>query len=305
MESLRLLILGDMGGIDHYPYNTFFERSTAFEMGRIADLYKPDAIFALGDNFYYDGVKDVHDSRFAATFEDVYYQASLQIPWYLIAGNHDHNGNVSAQIAYSNYSLRWHFPDNFYYREFRISSASNETVGIVFIDTVLLCGNTKLDDDVGQPQHDGKESKDKYWDTVKDYLKHSKANYLFTAGHFPIYSVGAHGPTECLTKDLQPMLETFEANGHFCGHDHNLQHLMVHTNQGQRIDYFVSGMANFVNPSTKHKGDVPDGSLQFHNANYFTKGGFLYAEATPQNMTFTFIAASGQVLYTTVLEPRL
>ena len=30
----------------------------------MAEAYGPKFIFALGDNFYYDGVKDVNDKRF-------------------------------------------------------------------------------------------------------------------------------------------------------------------------------------------------------------------------------------------------
>ena len=42
------------------------------------------------------------------TFEDVFTSKSLMRDWYLVAGNHDHNGNVTAQIEYTNKTQRWY-----------------------------------------------------------------------------------------------------------------------------------------------------------------------------------------------------
>jgi len=43
--------------------------------------------------------------------QDIFTATSLQSRWYMIAGNHDHNKNVTAQIAYTNKSHRWYMPD--------------------------------------------------------------------------------------------------------------------------------------------------------------------------------------------------
>ena len=60
------------------------------------------------------------DKRFQETFESVFTAKSLMTPWYFCAGNHDHRGNVSAQIAYSSKSQRWNFPDFYYTKSWTI-----------------------------------------------------------------------------------------------------------------------------------------------------------------------------------------
>ncbi len=49
------------------------------------------------------------------------------------------------------------------------------------------------------------------------------APYLLVGGHFPVYSVAEHGPTQCLVDRLRPLLHQYHATVYVCGHDHNLQ----------------------------------------------------------------------------------
>ncbi|XP_025109580.1 tartrate-resistant acid phosphatase type 5-like [Pomacea canaliculata] len=304
VDSLRFLVIGDMGGLPTWPYTTFVEVGTAEEMGKIADLYSPQFVLELGDNFYYDGVKNVQDKRFEVTFENVYKADSLKkIPWYLVAGNHDHNGNVSAQIAYSKVSQRWNFPDYYYPLSFAIPN-TNTSLDIVMMDTVLLCGNSGYDSAHTQPT--GPEDKikaDEQWEFIQKSLQGSKAMYLFTAGHFPVYSVAEHGPTDCLVSQLLPLLYKTHASGHMCGHDHNLQHLQT-AEAGITLDFILSGSANFIDESMAHETAVPPGSLKFHWADITKLGGFVYAEATSKNMTITYMEANGKILYKTTVFPR-
>lgn len=50
-----------------------------------------------------------------------------------------------------------------------------------------------------------------------------RANYLFVAGHYPIYSVSEHGSFKCLESKLDPLLRKYNVNAYLSGHDHNLQ----------------------------------------------------------------------------------
>ncbi|KAJ8305456.1 hypothetical protein KUTeg_016001 [Tegillarca granosa] len=149
-DSLKFLVLGDWGGLPTFPFHTSIERGVAKQMGRVKQQFGGEFVLALGDNFYFDGVKDVSDKRFKETYDYVFTADSLKnVPWYLVAGNHDHNGNVSAQIEYSKHESRWNFKDFYYLLQFPVPGGKN--VDIVMIDTVLLCGNSDHDFKNQQP----------------------------------------------------------------------------------------------------------------------------------------------------------
>ena len=94
----------------------------------------------LGDNFYWDGVKDEYDARFKETFEDVFTAQSLQVPWYVVAGNHDHHRNVSAQIDYSQKSERWNFPNYYYSKIFNVpGNFVSKTILYSILFTITGC----------------------------------------------------------------------------------------------------------------------------------------------------------------------
>ncbi|XP_054707866.1 tartrate-resistant acid phosphatase type 5-like [Uloborus diversus] len=303
-SSLKFLVIGDWGGLPIFPYRTLVELNVGREMAEAATKLGIDFVLTLGDNFYFDGVKDVDDPRFKETYESAFNYESLQIPWFIIAGNHDHYGNVSAQIAYSARSDRWIFPDLYYRKKFQVPS-SNATVEIIMLDTVMLCGNTDPLNPYEPPafRKYTKYQEEKQWQWLEESLKLSKAEYLIVCGHFPVYSVALHGSTDCLVKRLKPLLEKYHVSAYFSGHDHNLQHIQVKTNSTV-MDYFVSGSANFIDPSKRHFKEIPPNSLLFHWGNPYSLGAFTFMDISAKNMTVAFVHSVGKFLYSYSREPR-
>ncbi|XP_064626660.1 tartrate-resistant acid phosphatase type 5-like [Lineus longissimus] len=304
-DSVRFLVIGDWGGLPYSPFSTAIERAIAKQMAKVSSNIDSQFLLALGDNFYFDGVVNVHDPRFHETYEDVFTHDSLQTPWYLVAGNHDHRGNVTAQILYSQVSKRWNYPDYYYTMSYPIPN-SKKTVRFVMIDTILLCGVSDTHY-LGEPPLGAADQSvaDKQWLWIEQQLSHSKDDYLIVAGHYPVYSIAEHGPTDCLIKQLDPMLHKYNVSAFMSGHDHNLQHL-VYTDvlYKTKMDYFVIGSANFIDNSIKHKNAVPKGSLKFHWADTSTFGGFAKVLITPHDMTLTLLRANGVELYQKTIRPR-
>lgn len=63
-------MIGDWGGLPYIPFTTEIEKAVAQQMGKFAAKNNVEFVLALGDNFYYDGVKDSGDPRFKVRLID-------------------------------------------------------------------------------------------------------------------------------------------------------------------------------------------------------------------------------------------
>ena len=63
-QSLNWLVIGDWGGLPDFPYRTAIEKAISVKMASVARNISASFVLALGDNFYFDGVKSAEDPRF-------------------------------------------------------------------------------------------------------------------------------------------------------------------------------------------------------------------------------------------------
>lgn len=289
-------------------------------MGRFAADHEIDEVFLLGDNFYGSGIHgSCYNCRFQKTFEDIYNASSLtEIPFYAVAGNHDHLGNVSAQIEYSSVSFRWKFPDYYYSVTNNISTPSGKTITaqIVMIDTVLL---DTLDGKFGENSDapgaevpKGLPSAESQWEWIEAQLSASTADYLWVGGHFPVWSGCEHGPTDLLVLKLKPMLEKYKVTGYMSGHDHCQEWVdegkgpvYLITGSGFECCYSNANAHKLPENSVKFaywKGDCPSGAVcppQSKNS------AFTVFNVTDAGMIISIIDSAGTVLYSPpIIEPR-
>jgi hypothetical protein len=296
--DLKFLIMGDWGGTQTAPFTTDREVATAAGMGKVGAAVGSQFALALGDNFYFNGIStDEHDPRFQTTFENVFTADSLKADDYfrVVAGNHDHNGNVTAQIAYSAHSNRWSFPSLYY--TFTETAPDGATVQVVYIDTVVLSGGSSdpaTGEDLPGSRYPGPadaEAAQTQMQWLEATLAASTADYLVVGGHFPVWSVCEHGPTGQLVSDVKPLLEKYGVTAYVSGHDHCAQHL----DEGTGVDYHVIGSANFWDSSTVHLPNVPAGSLKWHPASGM--GGFALVTANKTAFVVTHMSGDGGGLY--------
>ena len=284
-EALRFLALGDWGrqGEPH-------QAAVALRMGEEADKTPPRFVLALGDNFYEDGVASADDPQWQTSFEAVYTAVSLQVPWYAILGNHDYHTEPEAEIAYGRRRGRWRMPARYYVKSFPFGTGTKAKADFFFLDTSPMirsyagANHLRLGDNVKTQNADRQVA----W--LRDALKRSDATWKIVVGHHPLYSGGLHDVDQYDTRER--LLSVFKEGGvraYFCGHDHDLQHLV-----SEGIDYIVSGGGSTVR------------DVEMMKESLFAKkiSGFASVALTPETLRLSFIDETGATIYQAAL-PRL
>jgi tartrate-resistant acid phosphatase type 5 len=137
VESFNFMSIGDWGCVPIGGYHEEDQMIVAKQFTKAAQELNPRFVLNTGDNFYYCGAQNVSDPVFQTTFENVYTDQSLNVPWFGCLGNHDYGypGSAESEINYtfaSGTSKRWIMPNRYYYMRIK----SNETnISLVVLDS--------------------------------------------------------------------------------------------------------------------------------------------------------------------------
>jgi tartrate-resistant acid phosphatase type 5 len=227
--GLNFLIFGDWGRQGEQD-----QVEVAIQMAKAATDLKPQFIISVGDNFYENGVQSVDDPHWQSSFEDVYRDPALQVPWYCILGNHDYHANCDAQTAYHKINPRWNMPARHYVQSHQIDAVTN--ADFFYLDTTpMIKGYYKNGSEKTRAQVITQDvPKQLAW--FKAALAASTARWKIVIGHHPIYSGGGHGDTPELIENILPLLHEHKVQAYFNGHDHDLQHLVA-----DGVNFFDTG----------------------------------------------------------------
>jgi len=214
-----------------------------------------DAVISVGDNFYPDGLQTNTDDQIHESWLDIYMP---ERPWYVALGNHDHHGNVSAQISIDN--PYWNMPYNVY----------DFTIGR---HTFVVCDSTIFDD--------------LQFQTVDRLLAAavSDGQHTWIVTHHPIVSAGWHHADigRKYQDDLIGLYRQYNVNAIISGHDHNLQYLEWHG-----VRQIISGAG-----SSAYHVQHPQKGLFFFESN----PGFVNMDFLEEKVVVTFFGETSD-LYT-------
>jgi len=242
---LRLLAIGDWG-----RDGMCCQRDVALRMADATEAWKPEFILNTGDNFYHDGINSPDDPQIASSWSGVYgVLPKLQnMKWTTVAGNHDHRGNIAAQLKLDKLQDTWDLPSLSFFRQY-----ANGQVDISYIDTTpMYYPYNYLQTGFRTDFNNSDQVVQRTLRDLEKQLENSKARWKIVVGHHPLVSTGSHfvGEPENLErmqKHLKNIFEKHKVAAYICGHEHSIEHAVVND-----VHYFVTGAGSKVRAITDH-----------------------------------------------------
>jgi tartrate-resistant acid phosphatase type 5 len=245
------------------------QRKVAAAMTSAARHLAPRFVISVGDNFYGKGVRSVDDPHWQESFEAVYDAPELMCPWYPVLGNHDHGGNVDAEIAFQSVDARWQMAAR-YYRKSEVLSGG-AAADFFFLDTTPIVAG-----------EDGPAGAGAQLGWLERELAASGANWKIVVGHHPVFSGGKHGSSRVLVEGLKPLIDRFGVRAYLNGHDHDLQHIAV-----DGVHYLTCGAGAKTRPTMTIEGTLFAESRR----------GFMAGMFGPEALGIVFVDEAGDILH--------
>jgi hypothetical protein len=262
---------------DHGRNGYFNQKEVANMMATIAIDYKVKFFVTGGDNFQLSGVQSIQDPLWLSCFENIYTHPSSHYEWYPSLGNHDHGGNIQAQIDYSKISRRWKMPSNYYTI---VKSKDGTDIRLLILDTLPLISGLSGTNS----EYSVKDAK-KQLAWVDSVLSVAKEQWVVVVGHHPVYSAHPErGNSKVLVEYLNPILNKHNVDFFIGAHDHIFQHLK---DPNSKIDYFVNTAGSDVRPSSTNEMTVFAASSP----------GFSICSVTKTSLSMYFINIDGKAIY--------
>jgi hypothetical protein len=215
------------------------------------------------------------DPQWKSTFEDVYFhgkgifrdtEGTPEPKWYCVLGNHDYRGHVCCQIEMTYRGpdgYPWTMPHQYYSTMIDIPN-QDKKLGLIVIDTCIMC------------EKGAERSLHRKWlvDTLKQANKTCMC--IVVAGHYPVFSKGAHCNRELVradnsnsnadfshgsgsTSDIRTwLIDCFVEHNvdlYVSGHNHNLEYATLSQRHAKhkKLTCIVSGSASKTNTDTSYR----------------------------------------------------
>lgn len=278
--SITFVVIGDWGRRGQQD-----QKTVANAMAEYCETRSCSFVVSTGDNFYTTGVISTQDPHWNQSFESVYSAPSLQIPWYIVLGNHDYLGNVSAQLDYAKLDSRWNLPGRYYTHDFVVGDTFE--LRLVMTDTSALKASYRHEERYNVTEI-VQQNVTAQLEWLDQQLVANDTRWTMVFGHHNIYSTASdHQDDDDMIATLQPLLTKHQVPMYICGHSHSLQHIQL---VGDPTAYFVSGSGGMAVPQQ------PELGTRKYSSWYAGIPGFMAVTVDAVQATVEAISFTGQRL---------